>query len=515
MSQGDGSAKWLIAASVMMGTILEVLDTSIVNVSLPHMQGSFSASIDEITWVLTSYLVANGIVIPMTGWLGSRFGRKRYFVGSIAAFTGCSMLCGAAPNLRAMVVFRVLQGLAGAAMLPSSQAILMETFPPAEQPTAMAVWGVGLMVAPVIGPTLGGWITDTYTWRWCFYINLPFGVIAALMCLRFLHEPPAALRGRTRPDWPGMALLVVGIGAAQIVLDRGERADWFDAGWVWLLTATALVALVVFVVWELRTPEPVVKLRLLRDRGFALGCGMISCMAFVLFGSLALWPLYLQNLMGYSAAQAGWASAPRGVATGTAMFIVGRIVRRVDPRLLIGFGVILLIVGQYEMSRFNLELGWWQIVGPSILQGTGLGFVFTLLSTTALARIPRPQLGNATSIYNLMRNMGASFGIAILGTVLVRREQFHQAVLSTWSSPFYGPFDRALTAIAGALAARGIVVDVHASAAFLYGQLRAQAAMLAFADTFLIAGGVALAILVGIVFMPYVRPKVGDVPAAH
>jgi MFS family permease len=387
----------------------------------------------------------------MTGWLSTRFGRKRYFVASISAFTVCSMLCGAAWNLRAMVVFRVLQGLAGAAMLPSSQAILMEAFPPAEQPTAMAVWGMGLMVAPVIGPTLGGWITDTYTWRWCFYINLPFGIIAALMCLRFLCEPPAAARVRTRPDWPGMALLVVGIGAAQIVLDPGERADWFDAGWVSALTLTSIVALATFVAWELRVPEPVV---------------------------------------------------------------VGRLVRRLDPRLLIGCGVVLLVVGQWQMAHFNLQLGWWQIVGPSIIQGTGLGFIFTLLSTTALARVPRLQLAHAASIYNVMRNMGASFGIAILGTLLVRREQLHQSVLSTWSSPFHEPFARALAAIPDGLAARGVVVGVRESAALLYGQLRAQAAMLAFADTFLVAGGVALAILVGVVFLPYARPAVGEAPPA-
>ncbi|MFN8546089.1 MAG: DHA2 family efflux MFS transporter permease subunit [Candidatus Binatia bacterium] len=502
MAARAGTRKWLIAVSVMLGTILEVLDTSIVNVSLPHMQGAFSASIDEITWVLTSYLVANGIVIPMSGWLAGRFGRKRYFVTSIGIFTAASMLCGAAPDLRSMVVFRVLQGLAGAAMLPSSQAILMETFPPAERATAMAVWGVGLMLAPVIGPTLGGWLTDTYSWRWCFYVNLPFGVIAALMCLRFLEDPPTAARARVRADWLGMGLLVVGVGAAQIVLDRGERADWFEAGWVWVLTAASIVALATFVVWELRVPDPVLQLRLLRDRALALGCGLIACLAFILFGSLALWPLYLQTLMGYSAAQAGWASAPRGIATGAAMFLVGRFSRRIDPRLLIGFGVVLLFTGQFWMSRFNLQLGWWQIVVPSLVQGAGLGFIFTLLSTTALGSIPHAQLGHATSLYNLMRNTGASCGIAILGTLLVRREQFHQAVLSTWSSPLHPPFARALEAIPGALAGRGAVVSATQAAAMLYGQLRREATMLAFADTFLVAGSIAAAILAGIVFMP-------------
>jgi DHA2 family multidrug resistance protein len=509
-----GAGKWLIAISVMLGTVLEVLDTSIVNVSLPHMQGAFSASIDEITWVLTSYLVANGIVIPMTGWLSSRFGRKRYFISSITAFTATSMLCGAAPDLRTMVICRVFQGLAGAAMLPSSQAILMETFSPAEQPVAMAVWGVGLMVAPVVGPTLGGWLTDTYSWRWCFYINLPCGIIAALMCLRYLPDSPAGVV-KTRPDWLGMGLLVVGIGALQIVLDRGERADWFDAGWVWAFTIVAGLCLVTFVLWELYAEEPVVKLRLLGDRGLAVGCWLIFCMAFILFGSIALSSLYLQNLMGFSAAEAGWASAPRGVATGTAMFLVGRLARVVDPRLLIASGTVLVLVGQWWMSHFNLQLGWWEIVTPTIIQGAGFGFIFTLLSTTALARIPRLQLANAASIYNLTRNLGASVGIAVLGTELVRREQFHQAVLASYSSPLYGPFARALQSIPGAMAAKGVIMDAAQGAALLYGQLRAQATMMAFADTFLIAGVMATAILVGVVFLPYARPSAGDAPAAH
>jgi DHA2 family multidrug resistance protein len=497
--------KWLIAVSVMLGTILEVLDTSIVNVALPHMQGAFSASVDEITWVLTSYLVANGIVIPITGWLTARFGRKRYFVGSILVFTFASMLCGAAPDLRSMVVFRIFQGLAGAAMVPSSQAILMETFPPDQQPTAIATWGVGLMVAPIIGPTLGGWITDNYSWRWCFYINLPFGLIAAFMASRFLEEPAYLRDLRRRVDVVGIALLVVGIGALQIVLDRGERADWFNAGWVRAFTAIAVLALAGFGVWELRTPEPVVKLRLLVDRAFRTGSMLIFLLAFVLFGSLVLWPLYLQNLMGYSATQAGWAMAPRGLATALAMFTVGRLSRRIDPRLLIGFGVIVLATAQMQMSRFYLGLGWWQIVAPSLLQGAGMGFIFTLLSTTSLARLPREEMSNAASIYNLMRNMGASFGIAVLGTLLIRRGQYHQAVLAGWSSPLHPPFREALAALTSGVAT-GRPLDLSHALALLYAQLQAQATMLAFEDCFLAAGIVALGILLGLVWMPYTRP---------
>ena len=501
-----GSGKWLIAVSVMLGTILEVLDTSIVNVALPHMQGAFSAGIDEITWVLSSYLIANGIVIPMTGFLSARFGRKRYFIISVVLFTIASMFCGAAPDLRSMVFFRILQGLAGAAMLPSSQAILMETFPPSEQPLAMATWGVGLMLAPVIGPTLGGWITDTYSWRWCFYINLPFGILAALMCARFLPEPAyAAATQRRRVDWFGIALLVLGLGAAQMVLDRGERADWFDAPWVWGFTIFSVIALTTFVVWELHVDDPVVKLRLLRDRGLAVGCSLISFMAFILFGSLALWPLYLQTLMGYSAAQSGWASVPRGVATGTSMFLVGRLSRWIDARLLMAFGLSLLVYGQYCMSQFSLQYGWWQIVVPTIFQGAGLGFIFTLLSTTALSRVPREEMSNAASIYNLTRNLGASFGIAILGTMLARRGQYHQAVLASWSSPYYPPFHETMAALSHKLEALTGADGSLRAAAMLAGQLRAQATMLAFEDVFLIAGTLGLAMLLGIALLP--RPR--------
>ncbi|MBY0277253.1 DHA2 family efflux MFS transporter permease subunit [Candidatus Binatia bacterium] len=513
----SGSGKWLVALAVMLGTILEVLDTSIVNVALPHMQGAFSAGIDEITWVLTSYLIANGIVIPMTGWLSSVFGRKRYFIFSVLAFTVASMLCGAAPDLRSMVLFRILQGLAGAAMLPSSQAILMETFPPEERPIAMATWGVGLMVAPIIGPTLGGWSTDTYSWRWCFYINLPFGIIAALMCARFVPEPAYAQgAAKRRPDWVGIALLVLGLGAAQMVLDRGERADWFEAPWVWGFTIFSVCALGVFVFWELTVEQPVVNLRLLRERGFAVGCLLISFMAFILFGSLAMWPLYLQNLMGYSAAQSGWASAPRGVATGLSMFVVGRLSRRIDSRILMTFGLVLLIYGQWRLSQFSLQYGWWQIVAPTIFQGAGLGFIFTLLSTNALSRIAPEQMSNAASIYNLTRNLGASFGIAILGTVLVRRGQYHQAVLAEWSSPYYAPFRDALAGLAHKLEGVTGYDGMKSAAALLTGQMRAQATMLAFADVFLIAGLLGLLMLGGIWLLPK-PPAVGSgaAPAAH
>ncbi len=301
---GSSSHKWLIALAVMLGTTLEVLDTSIVNVALPHMQGSFSASVDEIAWVLTSYLVANGIMIPMTGWISSRFGRKRYFMMSVAVFVAASGLCGAARSLDQMVIFRLIQGAAGAAMVPSSQAILMETFPPNEQQLAMATWGMGLMVAPIMGPTLGGWITDNWNWRWNFYINLPIGAAAFLMVWTFVHDP-AYLRTRRvnggKTDYTGIILLVVGLGLGQLVLDRGQRADWFSSPWVVWCTIFATICIIGLIINELRTPEPILDLSILGIPVFTMSVLLMVAMSFALFGTGLLNPISLQELMGYSA----------------------------------------------------------------------------------------------------------------------------------------------------------------------------------------------------------------------
>src|SRR5512146_2829816 len=291
------SHKWLVALAVMLGTTLEVLDTSIVNVSLPHMQGSFSASVDEIAWVLTSYLVANGIMIPMTGWISSRFGRKRYFMISVSVFVIASALCGAAASLDQMVVFRLIQGAAGAAMVPSSQAILMETFPPAEQQLAMATWGVGLMVAPIMGPTLGGWITDNWNWRWNFYINVPIGIVAFLMVSAFVHDPVFLRQHRERGgkvDYVGIACLVVGLGAMQIVLDRGQRADWFAASWVVWTTVISASALIILAINELLITDPILDLRILKIKVFSVGLVLIVAMSSVLYGTGLLMPIFLQ-----------------------------------------------------------------------------------------------------------------------------------------------------------------------------------------------------------------------------
>jgi MFS transporter, DHA2 family, multidrug resistance protein len=387
--------KWLIALAVMLGTTLEVLDTSIINVALPHMQGTFSASVDEIAWVLTSYLVANGVMLPMTGWISSRFGRKRYFLFSMAAFVGASALCGAAHSLAQMVGFRLLQGAAGAAMIPSSQAILMETFPPEEQQMGMAVWGMGLMVAPILGPTLGGWITDNWNWRWNFYINLPLGAIAFLMVTVFVHDPPFMRERRARGghvDYLGILALVLGLGALQIVLDRGQRADWFAAPWVVYTAAISGLSLITLVYRELHFSDPIVDLRILKERSFTVALVVIVGMSFVLFGSILLSPVFLQELMGYDAWKAGLVQAPRGLGSMFSMMMVGQLARaRVDTRKCIGAGFILVAIALWTMSGWNLQVSMWAVMWPNVVMGLGLGMIFPTASAAALSCVARER----------------------------------------------------------------------------------------------------------------------------
>jgi MFS transporter, DHA2 family, multidrug resistance protein len=430
---GSSSHKWLIALAVMLGTTLEVLDTSIVNVALPHMQGSFSASVDEIAWVLTSYLVANGIMIPMTGWISSRFGRKRYFLTSVAVFVAASGLCGAAQSLDQMVVFRLIQGAAGAAMVPSSQAILMETFPPNEQQLAMATWGMGLMVAPIMGPTLGGWITDNWNWRWNFYINLPIGAAAFLMVWTFVHDP-AYLRIRRakggKTDYTGIILLVVGLGLAQLVLDRGQRADWFSSPWVIYCTIFAAIRLVGLTINELRTPDPILDLSILGIPVFTMSVMLMVAMSFALFGTGLLNPIFLQEVMGYSASKAGLVLAPRGLGTMAAMLIVGQLARyRYDTRPLIGVGFVIMAMALWTMAGWNTDVSTWTVTWPSLVMGVGMGMIFPTLSATTLSCVSREHVGQAASLYNMMRNTGAAVGISYMTTVLVDHEQTHQSYL--------------------------------------------------------------------------------------
>jgi DHA2 family multidrug resistance protein len=359
--------KWLIALAVMLGTVLEILDSSIVNVSLPHMQGSFSASVDEVTWVVTSYLVANGIMIPLTGWISARFGRKRYFMFSVSTFVIASAMCGAARTLDQMVIFRLLQGFAGAAMAPSSQAIMMETFPPQEQQLAMATWSLGLMVAPVAGPTVGGWITDNWSWRWNFYINVPIGLIATLMVYTFLHDPPyLKVQRGLKVDYLGIACLTTGLGLMQLVVDRGQRADWFSTPWVTYATAGCVIALLIFTWQELHFPDPVVDLRMFKYPMFTVTVVLTVMLSFAQYGASLLNPIFLQEYMGYTAWRAGLALAPRAFGTVFSLILVGQLARYgFNTRRFIGPAFVITAVALWMMSHWNAQISMWHVTGYS------------------------------------------------------------------------------------------------------------------------------------------------------
>ena len=484
--------KWLVAIAVMLGATLEILDSSIVNVCLPHMQGSFSASVDEIAWVLTSYLVANGIMIPMTGWISSRFGRKRYFMISVSVFVAASALCGAAASLDQMVVFRLIQGAAGAAMVPSSQAILMETFPPAEQQLAMATWGVGLMVAPIMGPTLGGWITDNWNWRWNFYINVPIGIIAFLMVSAFVHDPPFLREHRARSarvDYLGIACLVIGLGAMQIVLDRGQRADWFASSWVVWTTLLSAAALLILAINELRIADPILDLRILKIKVFSVGLVLIVAMSSVLYGTGLLMPIFLQEFMGYTAWKAGLVLAPRGLATMLSMVVVGQIARRgFDTRPLVGAGFILMTIGLWTMSGWDLQVSLWVVVIPSVVMGLGMGMIFPTLSASSLSVVAREKIGYAASLYNMMRNTGAAIGIAYMTTMLVDHEQVHQSRLADHLSVFDAwKLSESAPRMPGAPSFHYLpqmIGGQHQAFGMIYNAIQAQAAILSFNDIY-------------------------------
>ena len=518
---GSSRHKWLIALAVMLGTTLEVLDTSIVNVALPHMQGSFSASVDEIAWVLTSYLVANGIMIPMTGWISSRFGRKRYFLTSVAVFVAASGLCGAAQSLDQMVVFRLIQGAAGAAMVPSSQAILMETFPPNEQQLAMATWGMGLMVAPIMGPTLGGWITDNWNWRWNFFINLPIGAAAFLMVWTFVHDSPYLRNRRAqggKTDYTGIILLVVGLGAAQLVLDRGQRSDWFSSPWVVYTTAFAALCLVGLTINELRVREPILDLSILGIPVFSMSVMLMVAMSFALFGTGLLNPIFLQELMGYSAWKAGLVLAPRGLGTMAAMLIVGQLARyRYDTRPLIGVGFILMAISLWTMAGWNTQVSTWTVTWPSLVMGVGMGMIFPTLSATTLSCVSRERVGYAASLYNMMRNTGAAIGISYMTTVLVNHEQTHQSYLVEHFTVFDAwKMSNAANHAAGARRfdyLPQILTGQKQGLSMVYEMIQRQAAMLSFNDIYRTLA-IAMIILVPS-FLLLRRAQAGQSPAAH
>ena len=424
------SNPWLIAISVMLATFMEVLDTSIASVALPHIAGSLSATNDEATWVLTSYLVANAIVLPASPWFSRKFGRKRFLIACIVIFTISSFACGAATSLGMILVARAIQGAGGGALQPLSQAILIESFPPDKRGLAMAVFALGVVVAPVLGPTLGGYLTDTYSWRWAFYINIPIGIFAIFMIMRYIQDPDYIKNAKPgRIDAIGLGLLAVWLGCLQIVLDKGQEDDWFSADWIRWAVGTLVVAFVLFLVRELKLDKPLVDLRVFRHRNFALGCVLIGLFGGAIYGLIALLPLFYQELLGYTASAAGWAVSPRGIGAILAMPIIGILTSKLDNRWLIASGFAMFGVSSLWFGHANLDISQWSFLWPVVLSGFGAGFIFVPLSTTAVAGLPNEEIGNASGLYNLFRNVGGSVGIALVNTIIARHAQLHQSEL--------------------------------------------------------------------------------------
>jgi DHA2 family multidrug resistance protein len=500
--------RWAITLSVMMVTVMQVLDTSITNVALPHMQGSLSAGVEEMSWVITSFLAANAVIIPATGWLSARFGRRRFFLICTVLFTTSSFLSGVAPTLEFLVAMRVLQGLGGGPVIPMAQAIMWEIFPLRQRGQAMAVWGVGIMMAPILGPTVGGWIADNWSWRWIFYINLPIGVIGFIMVSTFLFDAPFVKRPG-RVDAAGLAFMILGFGAIQLVLDLGEKEDWFDSGLIVGLAIFGIVAVVAFIIRELAAAEPILDLTVFRDRNFALGTMAIAIIGLGMQSSMLLVALYTQKMLAYDAWTSGLVLAPGGLGTMIALLISGRLVARMDQRLMLAFGCVLNAVSLTMMSNITLTMDYWSLAFPRFLQGFAMGFTFPPLQTLALATIRIERLGNATAAYNVVRNIGGSAGVAIATTLLARRAQHHQSQLAghlhAWSVDTAGRLqewtDHFISQGADAYTAG------RRATAMLYRSLVQQSQVLAYMDEFWLLSILAVATLPLIPFMHRVRTE--------
>jgi DHA2 family multidrug resistance protein len=508
---------WLIAIGVMLATFMEVLDTSIANIALPHIAGSLSATTDEATWVLTSYLVSNAIILPMTGWLANYFGRKRLLVMCIGFFTLASALCGAAPNLPLLVIARILQGIGGGAMVPIAQAVLLESFPPQKRGVAMAAFAQGVVVAPILGPTLGGWITDNYSWRWIFYVNLPFGILAMFMAQWLVEDPPYIKRNkRATIDFIGFGVLCVWLAALQITLDKGQEADWFNAVWIRWMMLASIAAMIAFIVREFMAEHPLVDLRVFKNRNFAVGVFLMTILAAVLYGTTAELPLFMQTLMGYPALQSGLTQSPRGIAAFLTTFCVGRIVGKVRNRYLLLFGFSLLAYSSWRLSEINLQVSAASVIFPSVLNGIAISFIFVPLTTSTMSQLAQNQIGNASGLYNLMRNLGGSMGIAFVTTMLARGAQKHEALMVGHMTATDPAFVQQLSVAQHAFARQTDPVTASTRAYnTLYQTLDAQAHVWAFVDNFRFFCFMALACTPLIFLFKRVQRPAAKAPAAH
>jgi MFS transporter, DHA2 family, multidrug resistance protein len=478
---------WLIAVSVMLATFMEVLDTSIASVALPYIAGSVSATNDEATWVLTSYLVANAIVLPASSWFSLKFGRKRFLITCIIIFTVSSFACGAAGSLAVILIARAVQGAGGGALQPLSQAILLESFAPEKRGLAMAVFALGVVVAPVLGPTLGGWLTDTYSWRWAFYINIPIGIFAIFMIMREVEDPPYIKNAKPgKIDGIGLGLLAVWLGCLQIILDKGQEDDWFGAPWIRYAAVILVVGFVLFLVRQFLHDHPLVDLRVFRYRNFTLGCILIGLFGAAIYGLVTLLPLLYQELLGYNAVSAGLAVSPRGLGAIVAMPVIGILTAKIDNRWLIAFGFALFGISSLWFGRVYLGISQWSFIWAIIISGFGSGCIFVPLSTTAMAGIPNEEIGNASGLYNLMRNIGGSVGISVVNTIVARHEQTHRNEMSRALSGTNLTVQSQLQGIKEFLMSQGASAETAMRQAYglLNVQLTQQARLWAYVDDF-------------------------------
>ncbi len=477
---------WMIALSVMLATFMEVLDTSIANVSLRHIAGSLSVSAEESTWVLTTYLISNAIVIPATAWFGGRFGRKRFLMGCVGLFTLSSLLCGLATSLPMLLAMRILQGAGGGALQPIAQAILLESFPKEKHGQAMGIYGLGVVTAPILGPVLGGWITDNYSWRWIFFINVPVGILALALMRRFIHDPGWIKNSTRSPlDVTGLAFMSLWLGCQEVLLDKGQEDDWFGSGFIAIMAGLAFIGLTVFIIRELTTPTPFVDLRVLRNYNFSLGLGLMFFAGLTLYSLTAIIPLYLQSLMGYTALQSGFAMAPRGIGAVIAMPIAGKLVGKVQGRYLAAGGFLSFGAASWALAQISPEITPWVLFWPLFLSGVSIAFMFVPLNTLALGSLKPEQIGNASGIFNLMRNVGGSVGISAVTTLVARGAQAHQTVLAARLTPYDAAYNSMLETMTRYFSTpAGAATGREQALGSIYHTLVEQSNLLAYLDNF-------------------------------
>lgn len=494
------SPMWM-AVAVSIATFMELLDTSIANVSLPHIAGSLGASSDEATWVLTSYLVANAIVLPLSGWLSTVLGRKRFYMTCVALFTASSVLCGLAPTLPLLIFFRVLQGMGGGGLAPSEQAILTDAFPPHKRAQVFSIYGLAVVLAPTIGPTLGGWITDNYDWRWIFFINLPVGLLSLALSARLVHDPPSLIARRQQLlkklhiDYIGIALLALGLGTLQIILDKGQEDDWFGSPLILICTLISAFCLITAVFYELYQEQPVLDFRVLTERNFALSSFLVFVLGFVLFATTVMVPQYLQELLGYTATDAGLVISPGGATVAVLTIFSGRILKRVSARFMIALGYFVVGFANWVIAHsFDLGISYAYAAEMRVFQAIGLGLLFVPMSTAAYSFLPREKSNQASAIYNLARNVGGSVGISVMTTIVARQEQFHQNILSSHLDAPNANLQSNLGELAAKFHERGLgtAETTRHVAGYIYSLLHQQARLLSYLDAFIIVCVVSL-----------------------